>query len=578
MYFHIFIPKKPDTMKSRMLLLLLAICHINLFAQIGNTEIPFTWQYPDHCRKTITALTLPPIDTDLLRQQDAEQNSSRKKLRFGVLLPVDASPENSGTWETTGTGGSLWRLMLVSEGAKALNLYFDDFYLPAGSSLHVYSADKEELIGGFDSKNNTENRKFAIAPLNSDSIVVEYYQPPDCKGKPALHIMKAGHSYINPGLESSKRDFGDSDFCQINVNCAEGNNWQEQKRAVVRCISTDGEYEYWCSGALINNTALDFKPYILTAEHNICSEFGTIYNEYLFSYFIFCFKYEAPECQSPEEEGYLGRYTMTGCTYRASSHDEGGETGSDFALLELLDEVPAAYDPYYAGWDRRNSSIETGVAIHHPFGDLKKISTTGQVRSSSFTGTTKGTHWKTVWIETENGRGVTEGGSSGSPLFNSAGNIVGTLTGGSSTCNNYFDDDYFGKMSYHWTSNGTSKTSQLRPWLDPENSEVETLAGIDHTYNLLQNVENKPNIQLFPIPVRDKLYLNISEMEKHKVLYISIFNTAGVKVHYSEIYKTQNCLNEINLVVLPSGIYIVRIELPDKQVIVNEKIAKINQP
>ncbi|NDC92506.1 MAG: T9SS C-terminal target domain-containing protein [Flavobacteriales bacterium] len=32
-------------------------------------------------------------------------------------------------------------------------------------------------------------------------------------------------------------------------------------------------------------------------------------------------------------------------------------------------------------------------------------------------------------------------------------------------------------MSYHWTSNGTTSVKQLKPWLDPTNSGVLTLAG-----------------------------------------------------------------------------------------------------
>jgi PKD repeat protein len=63
-------------------------------------------------------------------------------------------------------------------------------------------------------------------------------------------------------------------------------------------------------------------------------------------------------------------------------------------------------------------------------------------------------------------------------LFNnSQGYIVGTLTGGSSFCNALSSPDQYGKMSYHWTSNGTASNRQLKPWLDPTNSGVLTLAG-----------------------------------------------------------------------------------------------------
>ena len=56
------------------------------------------------------------------------------------------------------------------------------------------------------------------------------------------------------------------------------------------------------------------------------------------------------------------------------------------------------------------------------------------------------------WDATTNGHGVTEGGSSGSPIFNQNGRIVGQLSGGSSFGNNTSASDLYGKVFTNWVS------------------------------------------------------------------------------------------------------------------------------
>lgn len=167
---------------------------------------------------------------------------------------------------------------------------------------------------------------------------------------------------------------------------------------------------------------------------------------------------------------------MTGCVKRAESNDGGGNTGSDYLLVELNATPPTNYNVYYNGWNANNTASASGVGIHHPAGGRKKISTyTSALASATYGGTVANTHWRVVWAATANGHGVTEGGSSGSPIFNSSGLIVGTLTGGSSYCTAPTSPDFYGKMSYHWTSNSAGQ--QLKSFLDPGNTGALTLTG-----------------------------------------------------------------------------------------------------
>jgi len=155
--------------------------------------------------------------------------------------------------------------------------------------------------------------------------------------------------------------------------------------------------------------------------------------------------------------------------------------GSDFKLLLLKNEVPLEYKPYYNGWDRTGEISPSGVTIHHPQGDLKMISTyTNPLLSTNYDNQNEdpnGKYWMVHWAKTVSGHGVTEGGSSGSPIFNNEGNIIGALTGGGASCTFLNEPDYYGKFSYSWESNGSDSTTQLSYWLDPKDSGVTKLDG-----------------------------------------------------------------------------------------------------
>ena len=90
------------------------------------------------------------------------------------------------------------------------------------------------------------------------------------------------------------RDFGDSDPCEINVNCSEGANWQNQRDAAVRISFRDQGSFYWCSGTIMNNTAGGCTPYIISADH--CAESSTSSD---FGQSIFYLNYQSVDCNNP---------------------------------------------------------------------------------------------------------------------------------------------------------------------------------------------------------------------------------------------------------------------------------------
>lgn len=126
-----------------------------------------------------------------------------------------------------------------------------------------------------------------------------------------------------------------------------------------------------------------------------------------------------------------------------------------------------------AGWDLSPDAPENIYTIHHPTGDVKKISYyQGQTQLSHWLEAPRMFHWKVpTWT-----KGSTERGSSGAPLFNSRGLIVGHLHGGSASCYMPNGYDNFGGLYFDWAS-GPTRETRIRDILNPEGKQVSALKG-----------------------------------------------------------------------------------------------------
>ena len=163
---------------------------------------------------------------------------------------------------------------------------------------------------------------------------------------------------------------------------------------------------------------------------------------------------------------------------------------------------------------------------------------------------------------------MTEGGSSGSPLYDSLGRIIGTLTGGLASCSNQEDPDYYGKFSYHWTSNGTADTAQLRPWLDPENTGVTSLNGTFVSIDNYKTTDNF-NIKIHPNPADSFIIINFSNFGKSKIEITIIDLLGNIRKNLEIVDRSKQV--EIPVVGLTAGIYFIKV-VQDNAVIVKRII------
>ena len=448
--------------------LFLIVYALSAFSQIDRGGVPRSFQPEFLLKSQVQVIDIESPDLLAIQAEDDEAARLEKSYRVGVEVPVNISLIDAGQWENLTDGGRICRLSLNCIGAQGLGIIFGKVQLPAGSDLFIYTTDKHNVLGAFTAAEIRDNQMFTTRPVYGDRIVIEYYEPFNTNENAEIQIsgltyMYRGFAKIVPNEFKSLS----SGNCEVNVNCDEGLNWQNQKQGVVKILTKVGTKFFYCSGTLMNNTSQDFSGLFLSASHCSNDFSGGSATAADYSRWVFYFNYESPDCVSSAAK----EQTILGAEMLATS-DSPSNIGSDFLLLRFLENIPPKYNTYYCGWDAGNNTSTSGVCIHHPDGDIKKISTYISPLTSGTWGSTPNTHWIVRWAATANGHGVTEGGSSGSPLFDDEGLVIGTLTGGESSCQNPTGPDMYGKMSFSWASNGSLAEQQLKPWLDPDNTGI----------------------------------------------------------------------------------------------------------
>ena len=424
-------------------------------AQVGQGGQPL-WSSPA-VLEDVPLFRMPSIDLDALRAGDEVTDQVKSApWRFGEEFDVAIGLED-GSWVEQGDGDvAVWRIMIEAPGALAISVRFSEFHMPKGARLFVWNSDGIEYIGGFDHRNHKEWGGLATGLVAGDASVIEVQCPVDRVGEVRVAVDQVVHAYrdvlgkaslVAEALGLERGPYGNSGDCNINVNCPEGATWQCEKRSVALILSGGSAV---CTGALVNNTAQDGTPLFLTANH--CLGGST-------SNWTFVFNHETEGCTG--NNGPTNQ-TVSGAELLASSG------ASDFGLLLLDETPPASYNVFYAGWDGTDATtVQNATGIHHPAGDLKKICLE---EDSPYHDNAAGA---AVWWIDEWESGVTEGGSSGSPLFDQNHRIIGQLYGGAAACQGSVNNgqfDYYGRM-------GVSFNNGITEHLDPLGLGLEVLDG-----------------------------------------------------------------------------------------------------
>ncbi len=400
-------------------------------------------------RLLLNSLSTLTLDTP----QDDISDTPSTALDYARPGDVSLSSDQHGEWLVDGDD-AIWRLKLYSEDALSLSVTLAAMQLPQDATLSLYDGQGQRWHGPLSRTQLTHHGEFWSPLVPGNELVLELRVPATERSATHLSITQVQHGFRDLTL------FSKSGSCNIDVACSQADSWTDAVRAAAR-ITLGGQR--LCSAMLLNNTSQNGDPLLLTARHCGVSADG----EFSADSVVVYWNYQTSQCGG-SPDGNL-RQNQTGATLLAD------DAASDFTLLRLNTQPASNYQVYYAGWDARGLAPTSGASVHHPGGDEKRISLFREAaapRNANVDGQSVQS-WQVYWSE-----GVTEGGSSGSGLWNQDHRVVGHLSGGNSSCDNQDGTDVYGRLDVSWDNN-SSANKQLRAWLDPTGSGQLILDGLD---------------------------------------------------------------------------------------------------
>lgn len=312
--------------------------------------------------------------------------SHARENRFAYSVPVNIDLISESSQQRT-NDTIRFSTTLVAENASNISVGFSKFDLMEGDVLSIFT--NRELTDSITSNQNNENKIWATRVYQGDTLTFVLTSVSQ-KTQSKLVISK-----VNFGYKPFGADFGNigaSEPCHRNAICPEGNGWNNERNSVAMIVANGIER---CTGVLVMNSCNTNIPYVLTANH--CLDAGNVPN------WVFQFQTLSTDCNT--NVGWREDVQFNGCILRANN----GAT--DFALLQLNQTPPVNSGIFYSGWSRQTGSITSTTVLHHPAGDLMKISRDNAAPTSL---TSSGV---SVWqIDQDLGR--LESGSSGAPYYN----------------------------------------------------------------------------------------------------------------------------------------------------------------
>ncbi|MBZ0272415.1 serine protease [bacterium] len=339
----------------------------------------------------------------------ARDDAAARKVRV-VSAHVDVPRIREGDWriETLPDGRTRRRMTIASPGATFLRPHVTAW---PGGNFDVHVRGTDGMVRRLAPTATAATSDFWGPAVSGDAIEIVV----DGAGAaPAIAIDRLAHGLVWPG---AGLELG----CYLDVTCYD--DWKDARTGVAEIYIESTWGGYSCTGSLLSDTAGSLRPWFLTANHclSTVAEADSV---------IVFWNFHTAACNgAPPNHETLP--TSSGSEIAAKNGQ------SDFTLL-LLDENPPPGTTYLGVSTAPLLPGAPITVVHHPDAAYKRI-TFGNVTGVG------GDFWTVLYTESS-----TEGGSSGSPLFNASKQVVGQLWGGEALCTRMWGTDDFGKISSSW--------------------------------------------------------------------------------------------------------------------------------
>jgi hypothetical protein len=343
-------------------------------------------------------LDLPP--TVAPPRMSPRQQWGPHQIGYVEQLPDGAQPAPS--WQSRQDGGAALRMEFTSRDAKGLRLQLRGEL--NGLELRVYEPGGQAVFGPYTSFPGVwekgETPSWWTPTIDGESIGLEFYQRKHADIQlPQLVAV----SYVYEDI--SDDEMLDED-CLLDSTCFSA--WNSEARGIGRVSFVDGG-NFVCTGAMLNRSAFDFAPIFMTARH-------CIHNQAAANSLEIRWLYQSNICNGTVPD--LSTRPRNNGALMLKLHRD-----SDWSLLGLFE--PSNAD-YFLGWDSgywNNGSAAAG--IHHPSGGPKKIHFGTKSSDTTCSAAESNQQWLVVAAT-----GAARRGASGSPAFDAAHRVRGTMSCG----------------------------------------------------------------------------------------------------------------------------------------------------
>jgi len=368
------------------------------------------------------------IDVTAMERESVRGGMAReRKMRVGVVkelsIPMEFAHERIAARQAFGAtharsdGGFDWAGVIRSNGASAARVHITGLDLPEGTELYVYTRDGM-AFGPYTGRGPNNTGEFWTNTVAGSELVLQLHG--GAEGVAQFTI--SGYGYLTeefamgrnlkPVTQAGNVPCSFNASCVVDAACVATNTAVgTAANAVAHILFASGGFLYICTGGLVaDSVATTTVPYFITANHCISRASEAASMETFFFY-------RATTCGGCPDPGAAN---TTGATIVATNKT------SDYVLMRLSQNAPAG--AAFLGW----SSTAVASSNNTPLFRLSHPKGAPQAYSTQVVDTSKGTcrSWpRGSWIYSRDTLGATEGGSSGSPVVNAAGQLVGQLSG-----------------------------------------------------------------------------------------------------------------------------------------------------